>query len=180
MEVQERNPHTRMPGLKAFLNWTTPVVLTSPQTSLLRNAQVYPDVVRIIPLHQTNYFLCENRQQTGFDVGIPGHGLIIYHVDGSYISAHTSSNDINTTSHQGLYPVCASATGNPPSSYGTINSTGCPFPGTGIKDLFYRCHHNPMRIPGQEQNTSLPVTSISEKYHNQGDFLMFCRLQRTK
>ncbi|MDP1623299.1 MAG: M6 family metalloprotease domain-containing protein [Bacteroidales bacterium] len=147
--------------VKAFMNWTNPVVLTTAQSKTLRNAQSYPDVVRYNTTTTNEYFLCENRQQTGFDVGIPGHGLIIYHVDGTYISTHTSTNNINTTSHQGLYPVCANATGNPPTVYGTINGGGCPYPGTGNKSSFTDAT-TPHSRSWAGANTSLPLTNISE------------------
>ena len=37
------------------------------------------------------YFLVENRQQTGFDVSLPGNGLLIWHVDDS-VSGNTIEN----------------------------------------------------------------------------------------
>jgi M6 family metalloprotease-like protein len=147
--------------VKASFNWTTPVVLSSPQTKTLRNAQVYPDVVRYNTTTANEYFLCENRQQTGFDVGIPGHGLIIYHVDGNYILIHSSANDINAGSHQGMYPVCANATGNPTTTYGTINSGGCPFPGTSSKTSFTDAT-TPYSKSWAGANTGFPLTTITE------------------
>jgi M6 family metalloprotease-like protein len=147
--------------IKAFLNWTTPTVLNTVQNITLRNSQAYPDVVRYNTQTANEYFLCENRQQTGFDSGIPGHGLIIYHVDGNYISAQMSSNNINTSSHQGMYPVCASSTGNPPTSYGTINGTGCPFPGTGNKTSFTDAS-TPHAHSWANTNTNCPVSNIFE------------------
>ena len=147
--------------VKASYGWTTPVVMTTPHTRILRNAQAYTDVVRFNTTTTDEYFLCENRQQTGFDVGLPGHGLIIYHVDGPYISVHSSSNDINVGSHQGLYPVCASATGNPTTTYGTINGSGCPFPGTSSKTSFTDAT-TPNSHSWAGANTALPLTNITE------------------
>ncbi|MCX6277630.1 MAG: M6 family metalloprotease domain-containing protein, partial [Bacteroidetes bacterium] len=147
--------------IKALFNWTTPIVLTSTQTKILRNAQLYTDVVRYNTTTSNEYFLCENRQQTGFDVGIPGHGLIIYHVDGAFIAAHSGWNDINAGSHQGLYPVCASSTGNPPTTYGSISSSSCPFPGTGSKTSFTDVT-TPNSHSWADANTSSPITGIAE------------------
>jgi immune inhibitor A len=39
----------------------------------------------------TEYFLLENRQQSGFDVSLPGSGLLIWHIDES-ISDNTNEN----------------------------------------------------------------------------------------
>ncbi|MCX6305184.1 MAG: M6 family metalloprotease domain-containing protein [Bacteroidetes bacterium] len=147
--------------IKTFLNWTAPVILSTVQNVTLRNAQAYPDVVRFNTQSANEYFLCENRQQTGFDAGIPGHGMIIYHIDGNFLYAQMSSNSINTSSHQGLYPVCANSTGNPTASYGTINGTGCPFPGTGTKSSFTDVS-TPYAHSWANANSGFPLTGIFE------------------
>ncbi len=147
--------------VKNFYNWTNPVVLSSPQSVTLRNAQVYPDFVRYNTTTPNEYFLCENRQKTGFDAGIPYRGLIIYHVDGDYVSSHLSSNNINTTDHQGLYPVCASALGNPPMTYGNINSASCPFPGFNKKTRFCDVT-TPNSHSWAGANTNIPLLNITE------------------
>ncbi|MCS7258567.1 MAG: hypothetical protein NZ601_04295, partial [candidate division WOR-3 bacterium] len=41
------------------------------------------------------YFLIENRRKTGFDVNLPGQGLLIYHIDDSVIAQRRGSNKIN-------------------------------------------------------------------------------------
>ena len=147
---------------KAYiLGWTTPVIMTTSQTKTLRNAKAYTDVVRYNTTTANEFFICENRQQVGFDAGIPGHGLIIYHADGSYISAHSEADDINVGSHQGLYPVCATATGNPPTVYGTINGTGCPFPGSGSKTTFTDAT-TPHSHSWAGANTGYPIINITE------------------
>ncbi len=148
---------------KNYFGWTTPVVLTTAQTVLLRNAQVYQDVVKYNTTSSNEYFIVENRQQTGFDVGIPGHGLIIYHADGNYITAHLSNNDINVSSHQGFYPMAANSTtaNGIMSSPGTINSSGCPWPGTTSETTF-----TDASMPNAKSwagvNTALPLINIVE------------------
>jgi M6 family metalloprotease-like protein len=149
---------------KNFFGWTTPSLISLQQPVTLRNAQVYTDAVRYNTITPNEYFLCENRQQTGFDVGIPGHGLIIYHVDGNYISAHMGANDINCTSHQGMFPMAAnSTTGNgvATTSSSTINTSGCPFPGTASKTTFTDAT-TPNSKSWAGVNTDKPVVSISE------------------
>lgn len=82
------------------------------------------------------YFLIENRQQLGFDSALPGHGMMVYHV---HSQIESDKQTINTTFPQKFYPVCASATQDPnntPDSYGNINSSGCPFPGSSNKTAF--------------------------------------------
>lgn len=105
------------------------------------------------------FFLCENRQKQKFDAYIPGHGMIIYHVDGNFIS--TADNEINIGSHQGLYPVCANATGVPPTTYGTINNAGLPFPGTANKSSFTDTTI-PNALSWASAYTLNPITAITE------------------
>lgn len=98
------------------------------------NNQVY----RLDSTTPGEFFLFENRQQTGFDRALPGHGLIIYHIHSQLENLET--NNINTMNPQMCYPVCASSNyvfpSSSPASYGEINSAGCPFPGTSKKSSF--------------------------------------------
>ena len=147
---------------KAYVyGWTTPTVLSTAQSITIRRSEIYSDVVRFNTSIANEFFICENRQQVGFDAGIPGHGLMIYHVDGSYILAHSNQNNINAGSHQGMYPVCATANGNPPTVYGTISGGGCPFPGTGNKTGF-----SDVTLPNSKSwaatNTNYPLANITE------------------
>ena len=78
------------------------------------------------------YFILENRQQQGFDKGLPGHGLMIYHVHSKMKNVKSTDGEwINIKHPQMFYPVCANATNNPhnpPHDYGDINTWSCPFP----------------------------------------------------
>ena len=114
---------------------------------------------RINTATSNEYFLIENKQKQKFDSFIPGHGMIIYHVDGNYISS--TGNAINTGSHQGLYPVCATATGLPPTTYGVINSSGLTFPGTGNKTSFTDLT-TPNALSWSLAKTNTPLTNITE------------------
>lgn len=157
-------PAHHNPWTKTFYTWLTPMVLSSQQNVLLSNIQDNMDVVRYNTTTPGEYFLCENRQKTGFNSYIPGHGMIIYHVDGNYISSHFNSNNINNTSHQGLYPMSATSTtanGIMTSSSSTINTGGCPWPGTSNKTTF-----TDATIPNSKswagETTDLPLINIIE------------------
>ena len=163
-------PHPN-PWIKTFFTWTNPTVMTYQQIATVRNIQTYTDVFRYNTTTANEYFLCENRQQTGFNLSIPGHGLMIYHVDGNYISSHMNANDINAGSHQGLYPVCANATGNPPSVYGSINSSTCPFPGTSSITSFTDAT-TPNSHSWAGANTNYPITNVTE--NNTTKEITFC------
>jgi len=150
------NPYTKI----FDYGWTTATTIASATSITINNAEQNSNSFYRINTSTTNeFFLVENRQQLGFDASIPGHGMLIYHVDGNYINSHINDNDINADSHQGMYLVCASSATNPgltPSTYGIINSSGCPFPGTSIKTLF-----NDSSIPNSKSWAGVSTLSIS-------------------
>jgi len=121
---------------KIRAHWVSPTLLTSDASVTLNDIKDNPVIYRYNTPTNNEYFLLENRQQTGFNAGVPGHGLMIYHVDGNYITNHYSANDINATSHQGLLPMAANATVDNGVLNGIINTTACPWPGTSAKTTF--------------------------------------------
>ena len=154
--------HNAYTKVKVY-GWATATVLSS-----VANVTVNP-VIGNQSFYQINsttsgeYWIMENRQQTGFDAYIPGHGLMVYHVHSTVASA-SSSNNINATYPQKMYPVCANATSNPgttAATYGTINGTGCPFPGSGAKTSFTDAT-TPNMKSWAGANTAKPMTSIAE------------------
>lgn len=131
-----RPPHM-VPIEKVKNGWVVPLLLTTDASISIPDITSNPVVYRINTTTANEYFLLENRQKTGFNSTIPGHGLMIYHVDGNYIS--TAGNKINTTSHQGMFPVSAiasNANGVHLSSDYKVNVSGCPWPGTSGKTTF--------------------------------------------
>jgi len=154
------NPYTKL----YVYGWGTPKTFTSGGSATLNNAEQHDDSFYLINTTTSNeFFLLENRQKQNFDSYIPGHGLIIYHVDGNFIS--TAGDEINISSHQGMYPVCANATANPPSSYGVINGAGLPFPGTANKTSFTDTT-TPNSLSWASAKTNSPITGITEDTTN--------------
>jgi len=81
---------------RMFLGWATPEELKKPATiegmkSLSEGGKTY--LVRSTG-NSNEYYLLENRQQTGWDYGCPGNGLLIYHVD--FDRDAWLNNDVNT------------------------------------------------------------------------------------
>ena len=72
---------------KYMLNWLAPV--NSPSgtlTGTLRPSDAYPDAVKMMPESVAGdvfneYFIVQNRRQTGNDQDFPSSGLLIWHVD---------------------------------------------------------------------------------------------------
>lgn len=82
------------PFHKWFSGWVTPTEVTAAGPVALDDAATSGDVAQVGEnpggvdigfLHgnaaEGEYFLVENRQRTGYDVGLPGCGLLIWHVD---------------------------------------------------------------------------------------------------
>lgn len=137
--------------------WGTATTLSTATQLTLPNAETNNSAFYILNTTTSGeYFILENRQKTGFDAYLPGHGLIIY---------HKNKNGVNNTTYpQQFYPVCASATSNPGSTaatYGSINSGGCPFPGTSGKTSFTD-FTTPYARSWLGAKTYSPITNISE------------------
>jgi M6 family metalloprotease-like protein len=144
------SPAHHNPFTKAEFGWITvnPLSVVSKVTAapVLLSHSAY----RINTTTDNEYFLLENRVQQGFDSALPGEGLIIYHVDGTYIAEHRVNNSVNTTSHQGLYVKVAS---------GFINSSTCPFPGTaGV--VAFTDFTDPSALSWSGAYTSKSVTGV--------------------
>lgn len=149
-------------------NWLPVTTLSTPQ-----DVEVFPtnstqaNIFRIDTKTAGEYYLLENRQNIGFDLKLPGHGLMIYHIHKDFNSL-LAGNDLNNGFPQMMYPVCASSTITPnatPSSFGNINSGGCSFPGTSNKTEFTDATM-PSAKSWDDLLTGIPVTQITETATN--------------
>ncbi len=148
--------------------WATATVLNAATNITMNHAEANSNsFYQINSTTSGEYWIMENRQKVGFDAYLPGNGLLIYHVHSTIASA-SASNNINATYPQKMYPVCASATTNPgttASTYGTINGTGCPFPGSSNKTSFTDAT-TPNMKSWAGANTNAPITNIVENSTN--------------
>ncbi|MDF1546136.1 MAG: M6 family metalloprotease domain-containing protein, partial [bacterium] len=81
-----KSPAHLDPWSKMFVGFLTPTTVQF--TGNVYNAQFPqtesdPVVYKLSNASTSEYWLVENRQKTGFDWALPGHGLCIYHVDES-------------------------------------------------------------------------------------------------
>lgn len=86
-------PPNYTPLEKMLLGWLTPTELNEPKT--ISNLKTVADGGEVYMVKNTDneYYLLENRQWSGWDLGAPGKGLVIYHVN--YIPSYWSSNNVN-------------------------------------------------------------------------------------
>ena len=76
------NPQEPSAYMKYIAGWTTTNLLTTPQTGLSVPASNVNTIYKYNhPTKSYEYYLIENRQRTGRDVGLPDDGLAIWHVD---------------------------------------------------------------------------------------------------
>ncbi len=96
---------------KFFLGWVTPAPVSGVLTgeSILQ-AATNADVYQLLNGTPTSgeYFLVENRQLAGFDKGLPGDGLLIWHIDGDRISDAMITNTVNNNECYPGGPSCVS------------------------------------------------------------------------
>ncbi len=159
------NPYTKIFNY----GWATATTIESANLVSLNNAEQNTNsFYRINTSTSNEYYLVENRQLVGFDAALPGHGMMIYHVDGDYITSHVNNNNINANSHQGMYPVCAGALtypGSTASSFGNINDAGCAYPGTSLVTKF-NDYTTPYSRSWAGANSFISIANIAENNTN--------------
>lgn len=103
----------------------------------------------------TEFFLVENRQQTGWDTYIPGHGMLVWHID--YNERVWNSNAVNNIgAHQ--YVDLEEADGKRTDS----TRAGDAFPGTeGITS--FTASTRPSMTTWNDEPVNFPITDISER-----------------
>jgi len=121
------------PLLSAFerwsLGWIVPDTLKAGTLPQALHGLADNHTFLVPSAHDSEYFLLENRQQKGWDTALPGHGLLVWHID--YDSSIWYNNGIgNTPSHQ--YVDLEEADG----ALTTGSLAGDAFPGTGAITSF--------------------------------------------
>lgn len=115
------------------LGWMRPVLLSGDKVDqyTVRPIETMDGYV-ILTNRSDEFFLIENRQQTGWDKYIPGHGMIVWHID--YNSSVWTSNTVNNEkTHQCVDIVEADDIRTKESR------AGDPFPGTkNVTDFTHR------------------------------------------
>jgi M6 family metalloprotease-like protein len=137
------------------LGWSNPTVISSEASLTLRNTGDYNEAYRVNTTTSNEFFILENRQKTGWDAYIGGHGMLIFHIDGNFIDG-LSSNTVNANpSHQGV-DIEEADNLRSSSNYG-----GDPFPGTANKTSFTDTT-TPNSKSWAGANTNKPITNIAE------------------
>ncbi|MDE7402581.1 MAG: M6 family metalloprotease domain-containing protein [Muribaculaceae bacterium] len=135
------------------LGWIKPREVTHAFSGQLE--PIADNVAGVIRTSRPNeFFLLENRQQTGWDYYIPGHGMLVWHIDynNSVWNRNAVNNDI---AHQ--YVDIEEADG----ILSKYNRDGDTFPGSAEKRSFTASTNPSMRAWDGEM-INFPLTEIEE------------------
>ncbi len=136
------------------LGWLNPVEISDPQLVTLPPLSANEAAV-IKTSKDAEYFIFENRQQTGWDSYIPGHGMLVWHID--YYEPLWKSNSVNNSAnHQHVDIVEADGT---QSNY---DRDGDSFPGASGKTSFTD-NTTPSMTDWFGKGLGKPITNIKEK-----------------
>ena len=130
---------------KWYLGWLTPTQITGTQTVNIPDVAANPTVFQLrdnpgavdysygVTSGTGEYFLVENRQKTGYNAGLPGSGLLIWHIwEGA-----SSGNDANQNEAGRRLIDLREADGLNHLDLGTNSGdAGDPFPGTSNNTIF--------------------------------------------
>ncbi len=111
--------------------WLTPVEVTAEMD--VKNMKPLEDAPEAYILYndanRNEYYLLENRQQKGFDMALPGHGLLVTHIDYDK-NAWTQNGPNNVPTHQRITVIPADG------ELTASGDNGDPFPGKqGVRNL---------------------------------------------
>ncbi len=148
-------PSMHNPYARWQMGWVTPTTLSSATSVTVNKVETNNVCYRINTSRSGDFFMLENRQQTGWDAYVPGHGLLIYHIDENYFTT-LGSNKLNANpSHQAIDLEEADNVRS------TATYSADPFPGTGSKTSFTDTT-TPNSKNWSGANTGKPITNISE------------------
>lgn len=153
------------------MQWIEPELLEEPAKCELEHIAT-SNMGYIIPTERTNeFFLLENRQQTGWDEYIPYHGLLIWHIDfdQDVFDANEVNNDTNhpyVTLVKANNVHCASTKedywGETYYDWDEEKAAGWAYPGTANKTAF-TAETLPAMKSWNNREIDMPITEIAEK-----------------
>jgi len=122
---------------KVKLGWVTPVSYNGdpdPGHLSLNDVETFQDIIKLqaSTSSASQYFLLENRQETGFDVGLPGSGMLVWLIDDAVINNNFISNSVNNNpNHPGVKLIEADGNFNLLNAFDNdLGRASDPYPGT--------------------------------------------------
>lgn len=138
------------------MGWLNALVVDGPESILLDPVDISNEAVVIGTSKENEFFLFENRQKNNWDAYVPGHGMLVWHID--FNQAIFDSNTVNNQAHQ--YVDIVEANGRSNNNSQTIMA-GYTFPGTSEKTSF-TAETSPAFSTWSGEAIELPITEITE------------------
>lgn len=110
--------------------------------------------------NNNEYFLLENRQNTGWDAYLPGHGMLIYHVDNS-VSGWSSNCANCDTAYLGYELMTAGGSEHQRQWGSFVYDQSQPFPGS-TNNTSFKDNTDPSSISNHGDLLSKPLYRIRE------------------
>lgn len=128
---------------KWFMGWATPTLLNEKQhvtlsPDSLAGYYINEKGTTGTPTSTTTTYYLENRQQTGWDQGLPGHGLLVWQV--KYKQDSWIYDNLNNKANSPRLTIINAKSGRVQS----IGGADDPFPGTANVDHFAPFPHYPL------------------------------------
>ncbi|MFN3739139.1 MAG: M6 family metalloprotease domain-containing protein [Thermodesulfovibrionales bacterium] len=141
---------------KVYLGWVTPEEISSDGVQkILSPIETYPEIIKLQASTSTvnQYLLLENRQLTGFDKGLPGHGLLVWLIDEDVINQNINSNTINNSLYRpGVKLIEADGDWNL-LKYGCSGNDDCGSPSDPFPGITGKNHLTPVGNPSSNPYT---------------------------
>ena len=138
------------------MGWLDAIEVSGPETIQLEPVDVCNRAVIIATENEDEFFLFENRQQEGWDAYIPGHGMLVWHID--FDQTVFDKNTVNNQAHQYVDIVEANGRANNNSN---IAMAGYAFPGTS-ENTEFSAETSPGFVDWSGNAIDLPITDITE------------------
>lgn len=152
---EARTPPTHTAYERYCLGWVEPVVLNDPCNVTMRSMHHighYNDVYMIKCPNKSEYYILENRQQTGWDEYLPSHGMLVWHIN--FVPDIWNMNICNI----GQQYIDIVEADNQPDYY---SIEGDPFPGSeGVTS--FTDDTEPSMKPWTGEKLYAPITEIKE------------------
>lgn len=163
----ENTPPAYSSEERFYVGWLTPTVINSTGTFTLNNindgnGQAY--LISSSGAHNLNgtnpnpttYYLLENRQKTGWDKYIPGHGMLIWKIQ--YSSSKWYNNTVNNNANS---MGCTIVSAKDPNNFVNRScSPGDSYPGT--KNVTSYAPYNKYSITGITERNSVITFTIAD------------------
>lgn len=135
------------------MGWLEPIIVNSGAFITLDDIKSSNRALLIPTATETEFYLFENRQQTGWDTYIPGHGMLVWHID--YKTQVFDDNRVNNSRNHNYVDIIEA---NETPGY---NYDGYTWPGTTGKTEFSYTS-SPQFRDWSNNDLNYPLTEIRE------------------